>query len=166
MIKVRSNPRNAAEWDNLAHIKQEYRQGIRRGWLELGKALKKEARDEITHGRKTGNVYRVRSRTGKTTRRHQASAPGESHANVTHTLRDSIGWKVLGFSRREFGYGVTGRPTPKYAPFVEYGTFGSAGRSGGRSSRMMPRPTLKNAIDAREREGFQDFVKYIGRNLD
>lgn len=170
VVSFKAAPGNAATWNKLATVSQGYRQGIRRGWFQLGKDLKKEANREILHGKKTGHIYKavgkkIAPRRARRRFRHQASAPFETHANLSGDLRRSIGWKVEGFSTRKFGYGVSGRPTPEYAPFVEFGTFGEASRSGAQAARMFPRPSLENAIKARERKGIPSFVRYVGREI-
>lgn len=175
MIAFKEAPGNRAVWVKLSLVDQQMREGIRRGFFELGKSLKREANTEILRKPRSGNVYfrvgfgrQSRSRSGFYTtvrRRHVASLPYETHANWTGKLRKSIGWKVAGFSRREFGYGVSRGNDPEYAPFVEFGTFGKAGRSGGMSSRMLPRPSLENAIKATRRDGEVQFVEAINREL-
>jgi hypothetical protein len=66
-----------------------------------------------------------------------ASAPGETHANLSGRLRRSIGWKVSGTHEMEWGYGVVQKKdeAPYYAPYVEEGT-----------TRMDARPSLGNAV--------------------
>jgi hypothetical protein len=82
-------------------------------WDDFGSILHKEAIKDINKT-KRGRVYVVRSRAGNR-RRHRASAPGESHANVTKTLTNSLGEKNKG-SLLEFGYMDS---PPKYAGIVE-----------------------------------------------
>lgn len=164
MIAFREAPGNRETWVKLASIGQATREGIRRGFFDLGKSLKREANTEIMRVPRQGQVYMKRYASGAV-RYHTASVPYETHANWTGDLRKSIGWKVAGFDRREFGYGVSRGNDPKYAPFVEFGTFGQAGRSGGRSARMLPRPSLENAIKATRRDAEVQFVEAINREL-
>lgn len=120
--------------DNLEWVTM---QSIRTGYLMLGRDLKATANREILTGVKTGRVYVRRDKAGRR-RRHRASAPGETHANRTGTLRKSLGWKVNGARWLEFGYGVD-KSAPDYARDVEEGR------------KNAPRPTLQNAINATTR---------------
>jgi hypothetical protein len=134
---VLGTPGNREVFLSLETATERQRQGIRRGFFRLGKRLDKDARRGINRGRKTGVRRRVTTRTGRR-RWHIASAPGESHANVTFKLRDSLGWKVRGFERMDFGYGVATqwrKRAPRYASYVEEGT-----------ARMAARPSIQNAI--------------------
>ena len=153
MIAFREAPGNREVWVKLARIDQATREGIRRGFFELGKSLKREANAEILRVPRAGMVYRKRYASGAA-RYHTASVPYETHANWTGKLRKSIGWKVAGFSRREFGYGVSRGNDPDYAPFVEFGT-----------KNMKPRPSLENAIKATRRDGEVQFAEAINREL-
>ena len=111
---------------------------LRHALFDVGDQFKRNANKEILHGQKTGRVYVRRIRGGRT-RKHRASAPGETHANLTGELRRSIGWKVSGSRRLLFGYGIT-QDAPKYARAIEQG-----------SKTVKKRPSLKNAIEAERR---------------
>jgi len=127
------------------------RRSIRHAFMELGRDLRATARAEILRKPKSGRTYLIYSaRTGRA-RRHVASAPGETHANITGELRRSIGWKVHGQERMEFGYGVTA-PAPRRGIFLEYGT-----------RYMRPRPSLHNAILATQAQVQHDFEDAMNR---
>lgn len=135
------------------------RRSIRHAWFELGKDLRAEANREILRKPKSGRVYVVRGRGGRR-RRHVASAPGETHANLTGKLRRSIGWKVSGSDQMDFGYGVasTGRnAAPPYAPAIEFG------RADG---SIAPRPSLQNAIRATQRRVPVEFEDQMERETE
>lgn len=118
------------------HIKQLTERAIRHGWFALGRDLRRTANAEILRRPKSGRTYYRTDRIGRR-RRHIASAPGETHANMTGAARRSLGWIVRGHRSLEFGYGVsTPQPAPEHAVYLERGT-----------SRMEPRPSLRNAID-------------------
>lgn len=134
MIKVTSPRGNQKVFAELASIEEGTRKAIRQAWFALGKDLERQARAEARRRPKSGRTYVIRIR-GRI-RRHRASAPGESHANITRELIDSVGWKVHGTDSMVFGYGITSG-APRWAPFVEMGT-----------RNMDARPTLENAIDA------------------
>jgi len=132
MIKVIEDSANRIAYLKLDRGVEFSRRAIRQGFFQLGKDLKKTANDEILRKPKGGHVYIIRG-AGGSRRRHVASAPGETHANLSGKLRRSLGWAVQGSQQLEFGY-MDGL-IPEYAPFVEFGT-----------RRMAARPSLKNAI--------------------
>lgn len=107
---------------------------LRHALFDVGNYYKRSANNSILRGTKTGRVYKIRTRSGRT-RRHRSSARGESHANLTGALRRSIGWKVSGSKRLLFGYGVT-QEAPIYAHNIEV---------------TKNRPSLKNAVKAERR---------------
>lgn len=112
-------------------------QVMRHGWYGLMRAIRDEARKEILRRPKGGRTYIIRTKSGKRHRRHVASAPFETHANITGKTRKSIGFKVHGTERAEFGYGASGRSqTTEWGEYLEFGT-----------RNMAPRPSLANAID-------------------
>lgn len=125
--------------------------GIRRAWFAVGKDLKASANKEILRRPKGGRTYIRRDRAGRR-RRHVASAPFETHANMTGALRKSIGWKVRGV-QLEYGYGAT-KPAPSYAPFVELGT-----------TKMEPRPSIQNSIKENRRNTERHLSDSVLREL-
>lgn len=137
-IGVREDRTNRLVYREAEQMNTRFQQVFRRGFLTYMAALKKRANHEILHGKKTGRVYVVRLPSGRR-KRHVSSAPGETHANLTGRLRRSLSWKVHGWQKAEFGYGVAVKASnaaPFYAPFVEFGT-----------NRMAPRPSLGNAVE-------------------
>lgn len=147
-FSVRENRQNEVVFRETDEMPTRIQQVFRRGFLDMMRALKKRANHEILHGKKTGRIYIIRGtwasrrlRPGSIKRRrHQSSAPGETHANLTGRLRRSLSWKVHGWEKAEFGYGVAtdnSNKAPYYAPFVEFGT-----------GNMWERPSLGNAIEA------------------
>ena len=107
---------------------------LRHALFEVGENWQRSANESILRGTKTGRVY-IRKIKGGRTRKHRSSAPGESHANMTGTLRRSLGWKVSGSKRLVFGYGVI-QSAPDYAHNVEV---------------TKNRPSIKNAVNAERR---------------
>lgn len=155
-MKVTTDRRNEREFARMRGIEQATRKGIRRAWFDLGRDLKGRANAEILRKPKGGRTYIIRTRGGRT-RRHVASAPGETHANLKGRLRRSLSWKVHGVDSMDFGYGVSTtakNQAPEYAPFVEFGT-----------RRMAERPSLDNAIKATQREAVQNFERAITQEL-
>ncbi len=139
VLTVESSRGNKRHLVTLARTEELVRRSIRQAWFELGKNLKAEANQEILRKPKSGRVYVIRGPAGRL-RRHRASAPGETHANLSGRLRKSISWKVFGEDSMVFGYGVSTtvkNKSPRYDKFVEFGT-----------RNMDPRPSLENAIDS------------------
>jgi len=124
-----------------------------RAWWFSGRDLRKAASDEILRKPKSGRLYIRRDRAGRR-RRHVASAPGETHANMTGALRRSVDFKVRGSKQLEFGYGISTGIAPVHAPFVEFGT-----------RRMAARPSLQNAIRASRRNIISNFNRSIRKTI-
>lgn len=148
MITITTDRRSEQTLDFIQRVDGATRRSIRQAWFAFGKALLAEANTEILRKPKSGRTYIVRGPSGRK-RRHVASAPGETHANLSGDLRRSLSWKVFGTDQMDFGYGVIpGRDdSPEYASFVEFGT-----------SRMAERPSLNNAIQkiSPQLQGFFD----------
>lgn len=154
---VREDPENGVVYREVKAMPTKLQQVFRRGFMDYMAALKKRARHEVLHGKKTGRVYWIRGNWGSRRlrpnvrrRKHQSSAPGETHANLTGRALRSISFKVHGHERAEFGYGVASNESQKapfYATYLEFGT---------PKGQMKPRPTLQNAIKAVEPEPFFD----------
>lgn len=107
------------------------RRGIRQGFFSMGDDFMRTLNNEVLRTPKTGRIYIRRTRSGRR-RRHRASAPGESHANITGRLRRAADYKLGGMTQLNLGY--LDNP-PDYDGFVEFGT-----------RRMRPRPTVQNTI--------------------
>ena len=112
------------------------RRGIREGFYGLGFGMKKLAKENILKGPKTGRIYRIRGR------RHQASAPGESPANLTGNLQRSVGFDVRGSDTMEFGYRVHGRGAGSAA----YGRRLELGGTSSTGVRIAKRPNLAKVV--------------------
>ena len=140
-ITVQSNrAHNARVFRELEETELKTSRAIRMMWFDLGDDLLSNAQKEILSGRKSGRVYIIsrrdrRFKTGVRLIRHRASAPGETHANLSGELRKAAGWKVHGNGDMSFGYGLT-RSSPEYDEFVEFGT-----------RNMEARPSLENAVN-------------------
>jgi len=145
MIKMIPDLNNKRVFLQLKTLEKMTERSIRHGFFDLGQDLKRSANKEILRKPKGGRVYIVRSRSSGRRRRHVASAPGETHANMFGDLRRSLGWIVRGASQMEFGYGVD-RDAPDHAPWVENGT-----------KNMAARPSLKNAVEGSDRDGTDYF---------
>ncbi len=136
--------------------------GLTSGKKLVGQGLVRETKFEIKDkSGKSGRMYMIRYASGRR-RRHQASAPGESHANLTGALRNSVSYRTKG-DDIVFGYGVGPIPAPAHARTIEFG--GAAGTSSGRGftvlsqfnqskrgGRIAPRPSIMNGIRAHNRD--------------
>lgn len=126
---------NERVFDEIADLDGAIRRGIRQTWFSFARDLTKEARKEILRKPKSGRTYVRIDRAGRR-RRHVASAPGETHANITGELRRSVTWKVHGADSMDFGYGIVGKPAPDRGEFLEFP-----------KDESRRRPSLQNAID-------------------
>ncbi len=144
-IKGRQNER---VFGRIEGIEKLTKRGLRQGMFRAGQTLRSEANRAILNDPKTGIIY-VRKIAGGRRRRHRSSAPGETHANLTGTLRKSLSFQLRGSKEIEFGYGVSsGKVAPEYAGAIEFGT-----------TRMKARPTLKNALNSQQGNLTQHFER-------
>lgn len=134
---LREEPGNRLVYRRMEDFSNDAKQVFRNGFFSFMKELKRNANKEILRKPKGGESRIIRTAGGRR-RRHVASAPGESHANVTGTLRKSLSWKVKSWHTAEFGYGVASNASskaPVYGRFLELGT-----------RAMRARPSLRNAV--------------------
>lgn len=106
--------------DRAQNMDRRVRRQIRHSMYQIGNDFVKTASKKILEKPKTGQTKIVRR--GKTRRRfrHTASAPGEAPANLSGTLRRSLGFSVQGHSQVELGAGKDGSGV-KYARALEFG---------------------------------------------
>ena len=141
---------NRKVYIKIAGLRDMTRRSIRHGFFALGKDLKLTTNKDILRKPKSGRTYIRVDRAGRR-RRHVASAPGETHANLTGKTRRSLSWQVYGFKSMEFGYGVSGPPAPDYAEALEFG------------GKNEPRPSLQNNINAVNRNSEIYFTERFGK---
>lgn len=137
----------------IQRLKELTRSGVEHAAFTSGRGLVKATSAEIIRKPKGGRTYIRKDRAGRR-RRHIASAPGETHANMSGKLRRSLGFKVSP-NQLEFGYGVQTGDAPEYAEWVEFGT-----------SRMKARPSLQNGIKSQRRNFQNNFEREIGKRLE
>jgi len=92
-VNFTENRQNNKVFGIIKDIPKLTKQGLRRGMFKAGHGLIGEASRQILKGDKTGIVYIRRDRAGRR-RRHQSSAPGETHANLSGTLRKSLSFHL------------------------------------------------------------------------
>lgn len=153
-VSFREGRQNDAVFVRLEGLDKLTKRGIRQARFKIGHGLIGSASREILKGPKTGRVYLRVDRSGRR-RRHISSAPGETHANLSGTLRRSLSFQLRGSHSMEFGYGVSSVKTaPGYDGFVEFGT-----------TKMKARPSLFNAIEAEQGNTLQHFEREIKKEL-
>lgn len=134
--------------DKLIGLDNLIKQGIRQGMFDSGHGLIKNASTEILRKPKSGHTYFILTKSGRR-RKHVASAPGETHANLTGATRKSLSFKLHGTTHLEFGYGVSGgKEAPDYAEELE-----------------STRPSLQNAIRDEQQNMIQHFERQILRQF-
>ncbi len=149
-VRFTASRGNDRVFGRIEGLEKLTRKGIRQGMARAGQTLIAVASREILKGPKTGRIYIRRDSIGRR-RRHQASAPGETHANLTGTLRRSLSFQKHGATELEFGYGVSsGKSAPDYARFVEFGT-----------TKMKARPSLRNTLNSQQGNLTQHFEREI-----
>lgn len=153
MIRAKLSPDSNRALIRMTRLNRLTREGIRWAFFEIGRDLKETANTDILKRPKGGRIYIIRGKSGRG-RRHVASAPGESHANLTGKLRRSIGWRVRGDTMLRFGYGLQ-ETAPNYTLFVEKGT-----------SKMAARPSLKNSINKNLRNAEVHFARSLNRRFE
>jgi hypothetical protein len=125
------------------------RRGLGRVVIEAASAIQAHAQESIRDGDKTGRIYELgetevsfdiaggervsfTANKGKAAKQHQASAPGESPANETDNLADSIHTVVTGELSAETVVGAA------YGLPLEEGTD---------DGRLEPRPFIEPAVE-------------------
>ena len=154
MLIVNPAAGNAKTHKQLQHNRTGARQVLRHFMFWQGQRMKDAAESAVEKGPHRGRVYRnVRLPNKKIKRRHKASAPFQSHADLSKRLKKSIGWKTTGTHKMAFGYGVAPdkkNPMPKHGPYLEEGT-----------TKMDPRPTLQIAIRKAHSAANADFDRAL-----
>lgn len=135
MIKINADYNNRKILLKIKGIEKSTRQGIRQGFFEYGKDLVKTLNKNVLKKPKGGRTYLIRR--GKTRRRHIASNPGETAANISGSYRKTADFKLKGSDSMVFGAGSSKVP---YAEFLEKGT-----------RKMKKRPGLGIAVKETER---------------
>lgn len=147
--KFEIKPKDRRIIEKLIGLDNLVKQGIRQGMFDSGHGLINSASTEILRKPKSGHTYLILDKAGRR-RRHVASAPGETHANLTGATRRSLSFKIQGVTSLEFGYGVSGGvEAPDYAEELE-----------------STRPSLQNAISDEEQNMVQHFERQILRQFD
>lgn len=147
MFAIKVDPANEATFEQIADSRNAIKQGIRVAHYQNGRLLVKTIRANINRKDKTGKIRIIRPRGRR--RRHQASAPGQTAANITGAYRESIDFQPRGWRTMEFGSRV------EHGEFLERGT-----------SKMKSRPGLRIAIDQTEGRRLSTYNKEVRRKIE
>lgn len=161
-IQIRQAKSNEVVFAKLTAYQKRIKRSVRRGFFRYGKLLLSTASKNILDtSKKTGRIYTRRIK-GGAVRRHQASAAGETHANLSGTLRRSLSWKVPSASNTLFfGYGLN-KPAPKYAKWVE---FGHKNRNKTKPF-VEARPSIQNTIDETKGDAERFLTQEVKKGLN
>jgi len=122
MIKVNEGKDNKKVINAFMKLPAETERQMRRGMYISGKMLTSDLKKNITKRGRSGKVYQIYRGLGgrllKKPRRHQASTPSELPAVISGDYRASIGFKVLGSSKMEFGSGGNNKAR-NYSDYLE-----------------------------------------------
>lgn len=140
MIKIIDNKGFLVIEKALYNVKE----GVRRGLLSVAPMIVRDVVRRIKSPPKTGRLYRI----GGTL--HQASAPGESPADLTGELAEKVGSDVPSFDKMIIGDGAD------HGKWMEEGTD---------DGRIEPRPHLKPAVLSMEREIVQEIRNGVHKEL-
>lgn len=146
MFKFEAERNNKQVFAQIDQLEDRTRRGIRQFWFLLGKSLLKSFSTAVLQKPRSGRVYKIRR--GRTRRRHVASQPGETPANISGDYRRSADFQLRGANEMLFG------AEAPYAGFLENGT-----------SKMAARPGLGNAVKDTEGESLIDAANSVEREL-
>jgi hypothetical protein len=130
-------------FEPLLKAEERIPRATRQAWYDTGKYLTKKTSADIMR-MKDGRVYYITRRKGGKPRRHVASRPFDTHANLKGNrggLKGSLSWKVQSWDKMRFGYGVStskANKTPDYARAIEFGSH--------KPHIILPRPTIARNI--------------------
>jgi hypothetical protein len=120
MIKFKRASSNKKAFDHINNGSHRFKTGARKGFHINGKMVVNDVVTKMNQKPKSGRSYKVYRGIGgrklQKPRLHVASSPDEYPAVITGDLRKSVDFKVLGFSRMEFGAGSN---KVRYAKFLE-----------------------------------------------
>lgn len=135
----------------FANLQGEIDREVQAGLFVVAKKIEGDAKKSILNGQKTGQIYK------RGNVLHRASAPGESPANDTGRLANSINGEVSKSAMEatvKAGGGIV-----KYARMLEFGTI-----------RIAPRPFMRPAVESnrnwiadRMKKAVMNAIKRVGK---
>jgi len=145
---LRPGPGNKKAFKSVRDAPGVTRRAIRQAYFKIGKDHTEELSRQMLEKNKRGRIYIRINKAGRR-RRHRASAPGQTAANLTGNMRRNRGFQLKGSDQMEFGI----RDTP-YAEFLERGT-----------GKMTARPSLGNTVRALQKNTTNYFARELGLKL-
>ena len=136
MIRIKSDRENKKTFVQIDKMPGANYKSIRSALSEIGSQNKKHLRTLIKSKDKTGRIYGS----------HQASAPGEAPASLTHTLEKTVKYAVRGDFQVEFG------DTQPYGYWLEHGT---------EDNKIAPRPHVVRTIREKQRDVREILRKHL-----
>lgn len=157
-LKIKSDFRNKAIFIKISDLRSKNKEGIRKAFYDIGKDLTKTTSNLIL-APKHGKIYKIRRL--KRIKMHRASAPGEAPANLSGTLRKSVGFDVNGSTKMEFGVRApTSSIKTKKTTGAIYGVYLEDG-----TKKMAKRPFLITAIKQNQKNTKLRFDTWLKREL-
>lgn len=142
MIRIKEDRANKRTYVSIDDATIRVRRGLRGGLLTIGKENSRHVKKLIRSPPKSGRLYKTGGR------RIRASAPGEAPANRSGRLARSVGYRVSGWIRVEFG------DRAPYGKFLENGT-----------RKMEPRPHLVRTADEKRRDNYNTIAESTGKEI-
>ena len=153
-IKLSVEQANEDFYKSVEGIAAHTQLGLERAWWKSAKDIRATFDKQVLDRKsKSGRIY-ILKRANGSRRKHQASAHNESPANLSGTYRKSFNWNLRG--AKELAVGVTA----EYGKYLENGTKDKHGET-----RMLPRPGIKNAITASERDIIRNLATEVENYL-
>ena len=140
MISIKADVKNRRIFYNLKYIDTSTKKAIKNSLNRIGDNLVSKSKEFILDKNKTGLIYRKRLRGVMIY--HQASAAGESPANFSGDLKNSIGYENKSGNKIIFGAGMP------YSKYLELGT-----------KRISPRPYLIKSINE-NKDKISEVIEY------
>ena len=145
MIRIKADHANREVHLHLEKTSLFFREGIRNALFEIGDENSKQLKKFIIDPPHTGIIY---NRPGNMGQQHQASAPGESPADMTGKLSKSVNYKVRGSYEVEFGEKMP------YGKYLEEGT-----------AKIQPRPHLIRTVRKKERDNYRSLERNVRQKI-
>lgn len=158
MFEIKIDPKNLKAIISIENLSNASARGIRQAFYFIGKDLVAEANKLILEKPKHGRLYKIKRL--KRIKLHRASAPGETPANLTGSLRKSIDFDVIGKEELQFGSKEIFLNRKGMPPGVIYGGYLEKG-----TKKMEPRPYLITSIKNKEAAIQTHFEREIKRSL-
>lgn len=146
MINIQMDRKNQKVLVKIAKIDKSMHEGMRLGFIEMGKNLVRQTENKILSEPKQGKVYKnIRLKNGDVVSEHTSSAPGQTPALLSGEYHDELDYIPNGWQGLQF---INEAP---HAEYLELGT-----------KNMLPRPGMRNAIV----DNLKSNRKYLETNIE